>query len=172
MLMSEDLITYLSEKACKLIKNDNVINFYVGINGAFEQDSFQAIIKLKNTSFPHIRIIQVISRMEDLQFNLSADNYIYPPKAKNSRKQWQLYYRNKWITENSDFIIAYNYYIRQSFKFCLRAKKRRKNHKFSKKTTKYIFRFVKINSSLFYLLPKNADKHRQPPALRQNQRQK
>lgn len=140
MLLSEDLITYLSEEACKLIKNDNVINFYVGINGAFEQDSFQAIIKLKNTSFPHIRVIQVISRMEDLKFNLSADNYIYPPKAKNSRKQWQLYYRNKWITENSDFIIAYNYYIRQSFKFCLRAKKRRKNHKFSKKTTKYIFR--------------------------------
>ena len=108
----------------RLITQKNVDTFLVGEKGHYEQDAYQVVVGLQQTEFPKIRIILVISNMNELHnHSKSMDDFVYPLKAELGYKRWCIVHRNRYIIENTDFIIAYNQYKGRAYDFCQQAKR-------------------------------------------------
>ena len=122
----------IKKQIINLIENENVTEFWVGEIGGYEQDAYDTVLKVKQT-YPDIRIIFVISKVTDLhEINMSDksgfipqrrafDDYIFPPACELGYKRMCIVYRNRYITENADFIIAYNERQGKAYEFCKRA---------------------------------------------------
>ena len=51
-----------------------------------------------------------------------CDDFIYPDKSAMGYKKLSIVHRNRYIIENTDFIIAYNRYQGKAYDFCKVAK--------------------------------------------------
>ena len=113
----------IEEKIINLIEKENVTNFLVGEIGGFEKDAYDTILKIKKI-LPNIKIILVISRTNELHTKEERyfDDFIFPDKCAIGYKRLSIVYRNQYIIENTDFIIAYNKYKYRAHKFCEKAK--------------------------------------------------
>jgi uncharacterized phage-like protein YoqJ len=121
----------IREQAVNLIENEDVDTFLVGEKGGYEIDAYDVVLDLQK-EYPHIRIIFVISNITDLHEmggNASYvaqrrgfDDFIYPPKCELGYKRLGIVYRNRYIIENTDFIIAYNKREGKAYEFCKSAK--------------------------------------------------
>ena len=118
----------IREQAVNLIENEDVDTFLVGEKGGYEIDAYDVILDLQK-EYPHIRIYLVISQMTDLHEmgvrdgaqvieRRGFDDFILPPKCELGYKKLCIVYRNRYIIENTDFIIAYNKYEGRAYEFC------------------------------------------------------
>ncbi len=101
--LKQELIDILID----LIENKDVRTFYVGQRGDFEFLTYNTLIELQE-KYPDIQIVLVISYPEELhKTELKIDDFIYPVTAQCVYKRFAISYRNQWVAEQSDYIIAY-----------------------------------------------------------------
>lgn len=55
-------------------------------------------------------------------FDDRFDDWVYPDQCATGYKRLNIVYRNRYIIENTDFIIAYNRYQNKAYEFCKKAK--------------------------------------------------
>ncbi|MBQ7660069.1 MAG: hypothetical protein IJS26_04980 [Alphaproteobacteria bacterium] len=114
-----------------LIENEDVDTFLVGEIGGFEEDAYESVLEVKK-SYPDIKIILVISKLAELHptglddrhliyRGKYFDDFILPDKCALGYKRLGIVYRNRYIIEHADFIVAYNERHGRAFEFCKRA---------------------------------------------------
>lgn len=121
----------IKEQIINLIENEDVTTFFVGEIGGFEIDAYDSVIEVKQM-YPHISIIQVISKITELhrtgrdfcgivEYRRPCDDFIYPDKCAIGYKRLSIVYRNQFIIQHTNFIIAYNEYKGRAYNFCKQA---------------------------------------------------
>lgn len=124
----------LKKEIINLIENENVDTFLVGEIGGYEITCYDIVLEVQK-KYPQICILLVISQMTELhKMGDNNDNYIIkrrgfddfilPPKCEFGYKRLCIVYRNRFIIENTDFIIAYNKYTGKAYNFCKQAQKK------------------------------------------------
>ena len=115
-----------------LIENENVDTFLVGEIGGYEEDAYDTVLEVFK-SYPEIHITLVVSKTSEIH-NIGIDesrgiyqrrfchDWIYPSKSAVGYKRWCIVHRNRYIIENTDFIIAYNEYKGRAYEFCKQSK--------------------------------------------------
>lgn len=107
--VSESIRVSLAETVEKLIVEQDVHCFYVGNNGAFDRMALGVLKELK-TKHPHIRYFVVLAYMpgkkEEYPFESQVDT-IYPESLENVPRRYAIVHRNRWMVEQSDYLIAY-----------------------------------------------------------------
>lgn len=104
----EEIIPALRKEIINLIENKNVDTFYVGNHGHFD---FYAETVLKELSeiYPHIKYSVVLAYLprgsEGEYYDFS--NTIYPEGIEKAPLKYAIIKRNKWMIDNSDFVITY-----------------------------------------------------------------
>ena len=127
-----NLKTRLRKEIIKLIKDEDVDTFLVGEIGGYEIDAYDMVLEVQK-EYPDIRIYLVLSKLTDLHEmgvwdeayiskRRGFDDFILPPKCELGYKRLCIVYRNRYIIENTDFIIAYNEYHGKAYEFCKQAK--------------------------------------------------
>ena len=122
----------IREEVINLIENEDVDTFLVGEIGGYEVDAYDVVLDVQK-EYPHIHIYLVISKMTDLHElgvrdepyvveRRGFDDFILPPKCEFGYKKLSIVYRNRYIIENTNFIIAYNEYHGKAYEFCKQAK--------------------------------------------------
>lgn len=72
--------------------------------------------------YPHIKIMLVIAYVKDLErCSYYYNDFYYPALSELGYKRWSISYRNEWIIEATDYVIACNQYQGRAFKFCQKA---------------------------------------------------
>lgn len=115
-----------------LITTENVTEFFVGHIGGFEEDAYDSVLEVKK-NYPNIIITLIISKMSEFHYtNIKnstlknsdkyCDNFILPEKCATGYKKLSIVYRNRYIIEHADFIISYNKFKGNAYKFCQQAK--------------------------------------------------
>ncbi len=101
----------LGEIIFELLK-ENKITFYLGGYGAFDDYALEYLKKLKKESFEFETVFVTPYITESYQLNHLAgkeknyDLILYPPIEKAPLK-FAIEYRNRWMIEESDVVIAY-----------------------------------------------------------------
>ncbi|MBO6290213.1 MAG: hypothetical protein J6N45_07825 [Alphaproteobacteria bacterium] len=114
----------IAEQIRILATQHNVDTFLVGEKGSYEWDTYHTVIRLKKTEFPYIRIVLMMTSVQDLNNHQEEiDDFFFPPDVEHG-KRWCIVRRNNWIAKKADFIIAYNRYHGRAYGFCRRAKRR------------------------------------------------
>lgn len=117
-----DIIEKIKKQALRLIDEEGVDTFLVGVKGAYERDAYNAVLRIKQDN-PSIKIVFVASSMKEVNDEERYfDSFVYPDRAAIGYKRWCIVHRNNWIIENTDFIIAYNRFEGRAFEVCKRAK--------------------------------------------------
>lgn len=117
-----DIIEKVKKQAFRLIDEEDVDTFLVGVKGAYENDAYNAVLDVREER-PNIRIVLVVSSMREANEGTRLCNdVVLPDKAAIGYKRWCIVHRNNWIIENTDFIIAYNRFEGRAFEVCKRAK--------------------------------------------------
>lgn len=104
----KEIIPALRKEIINLIENKNVDTFYVGNHGHFD---FYAETVLKELSeiYPHIKYSVVLAYLprgsEGEYYDFS--NTIYPEGIEKAPLKYAIIKRNKWMIDNSDFVITY-----------------------------------------------------------------
>ena len=93
------IIIYLIEKG--------VDTFYVGNHGEFDILSSRIACDLK-TLYPNIQVIVVLCYPNELQYlKCSFHDFLMPPEVKAAPKRACIVKRNKWVVDNSDYVVSY-----------------------------------------------------------------
>ena len=122
----------IKQQIVNLIERERVDTFFVEELGGFENDAYDAVLELRS-DFPQIKVVLVISKISELnriETDESEyvshlryfDDFIYPDACAVGFKRWSIVYRNNYIVDNADFIIAYNRYKGRAYNFCKKAK--------------------------------------------------
>lgn len=120
------------QEIINLIENEDVDTFLVGEIGGYEEDVYDVVLSVQK-EYPKIRIYLVISQMRDLHETgdiyrgdwierRGFNDFILPPRCEFGYKKLCIVYRNRYLIENTDFIIAYNKYKHRAYEFCQAAK--------------------------------------------------
>lgn len=89
------------KQALRLIDEEGVDTFLVGVKGAYERDAYNAVLQIKQDN-PNIRIILVASSMKEVNDGERYfDSFIYPDQAAIGYKRWCIVHRNNWIIGNT-----------------------------------------------------------------------
>lgn len=116
------LIEKVKEQILKLIDEEDVDTFFVGVKGAYENDAYDTVLDVRKER-PNIQILLVVSNAREVNEGTRfCNDIIFPDKAEMGYKRWCIVHRNNWIIENTDFIIAYNRFGGRAFEVCKRAK--------------------------------------------------
>lgn len=118
----------LEQTIIDLIENKSVDTFYVGNQGSFDFMVRETLKRLK-VKYPHINYSVVLAYMPGKREEYEDySDTIYPDGLENVPRKFAIDRRNKWLVDNSDYVIAY---ISRSFggaaKFYELAVKRKKN---------------------------------------------
>lgn len=127
----EGLKERIKAEIINLIENEDVTEFLVGELGGYEKDAYDTVLEVQR-DYPNIRIILVISKITELHEvgecdahyvhqRRPCDDWIYPDKCATGYRRLCIVYRNRYIIENTDFIIAYNEYHGKAYEFCKQA---------------------------------------------------
>ena len=92
----------LTAEVEKLI-NEGVKNYYIGYNGSFDRIALHAVNELKKI-YNEINVYVVLSYLED---GKKFEQTIFPEGIENVPKRFAIDYRNKWMVENSEYVISY-----------------------------------------------------------------
>ncbi|MBQ7633844.1 MAG: hypothetical protein IJS88_07015 [Alphaproteobacteria bacterium] len=123
-----ELKELIKKQAIRLIEKENVTDFLVGQIGGFEQDAYDTVLNIKK-EYPHIRVILVICSPTELNLidkddsgyilhRRYFDDFICPDKCAVGYKRFCIIYRNRYIAQHTDFIIAYNCYKGRVYQIC------------------------------------------------------
>ena len=87
-----------------LITEKKVLTFYVGTQGNFDSLVYRALCCLR-TDFPHIRVYRVLAYMP--KDNGLIPDSILPEGVELVHQRYAISWRNRWMIERSDYVIAY-----------------------------------------------------------------
>ncbi len=106
--LKSELITVVTD----LVDNKGVSTFYVGNHGRFDAMSASAVRTVKQ-SHKDVKLILVVPKMNSTIENHKdyyADMYdelLIPAESDAAHYKAMITVRNKWMVENSDYIITY-----------------------------------------------------------------
>ncbi|MBQ3169460.1 MAG: hypothetical protein IJB25_12940 [Clostridia bacterium] len=86
-----------------LIENQNADRFYVGNHGCFDAHVLSVLKELSNL-YPHIQYAVVLNRMPDTQLFHAS---ILPEGIELVHPRFSISWRNRWMIDHSDFVVAY-----------------------------------------------------------------
>ena len=115
----------LKQAIIKEIEENGTDTFYVGNHGNFDRMVFSVLKELKE-KYPIIRIYVVLAYLPE---NNDEDHSytVFPEGIEEIPKRFAINFRNKWMIEQSDMVIAF---VQSSFggaaKFVEMARKKRK----------------------------------------------
>ncbi len=92
-----------------LIENKNVDMFYVGNHGGFDH-MVKKTLQLLKLDYPHISYAVVLAYMPGKKHNLvyeGCSDTIYPEGLENTPPKYAITKRNRWMINNSDYVVAY-----------------------------------------------------------------
>lgn len=95
----------LYEAIEQLICNQQVDTFYVGMQGAFDRMAYTALVELRQR-YSYIKVFRVLAYMPKPDDSDTADTII-PEGIENTHPRYAIVHRNNWMTERSDYVIAY-----------------------------------------------------------------
>ena len=95
----------LSAEIERLINEKDVNTFYVGTQGNFDRMAYAALVELRKR-YQHIIIYRVLAYMPKPGDNDTADT-IVPEGIENAHPRYAIVYRNNWMIDHSDYVIAY-----------------------------------------------------------------
>ena len=87
-----------------LITKKNITTFYVGTQGNFDSLVYRALCCLR-TDFPYIRVYRVLAYMP--KDNGLIPDSILPEGVELVHQRYAISWRNRWMIERSDYVIAY-----------------------------------------------------------------
>lgn len=87
-----------------LITKKNITTFYVGTQGNFDSLVYRALCCLR-TDFPYIRVYRVLAYMP--KDNGLIPDSILPDGVELVHQRYAISWRNRWMIERSDYVIAY-----------------------------------------------------------------
>ncbi len=99
----EDIRDTLKEEIVKLILENNVKKFYIGNNGNFDLVVKSVLNEISEifTDIEYCIVIAYLSNEKHLK------NTVYPEGIENCPKKFAIDWRNKWMVNQSDFVITY-----------------------------------------------------------------
>ena len=107
-MISENIKPKLLSVITELIEKNDVHLFYVGNHGSFDSAVFQVLKQLAQTH--DIKYYVILAYMPDHR----GDHHFYPnietllPNGIEAvPKRYAILYRNKWMVNNSDFVVTY-----------------------------------------------------------------
>ncbi len=105
---SPDSVRVILERAViSLIENESVNNFYIGNQGHFDTMAI-SILKKLTIKYPEIRYSIVLAYMPNKGNGFTDySKTIYPEELEGVPLRFAIDRRNKWILDNSDYVIAY-----------------------------------------------------------------
>ena len=95
----------LYEAIERLICNQQVDTFYVGTQGAFDRMAYAALAELRQR-FSHIKVYRVLAYMPK-PGDADTTDTIVPEGIETAHPRYAIVHRNNWMTERSDYVIAY-----------------------------------------------------------------
>lgn len=124
----------LKEQIINLIENKGIDTFFVGEIGGFENDAYDTVLEVQE-QYPNIKIVLVISKITELHpveeddsnyvyHKRPCDEWVYPDKSATGYRRLTIVYRNRWIVENTDYIIGYNRFQGRAYEFIKQAKRK------------------------------------------------
>lgn len=124
----KDIEPTLRSTLIDLIENKNICNFYVGNHGNFDHMVIRILMEL-NKIYP-IRYAVVLAYFPDKKGSpeeeISFDT-ILPDGIETVPRRFAINYRNKWMIEQSDYVVTYvKYSGGNSGKFKEAAEKKKK----------------------------------------------
>ena len=87
-----------------LITEKNIITFYVGTQGNFDSLVYRALCNLR-ADFPQIRIYRVLAYLPK-DDSLISDSILLEG-IELIHPRYAISWRNRWMIEHSDYVIAY-----------------------------------------------------------------
>ena len=100
----------LHEKIERLISHHRVNTFYVGTHGNFDRMAYATLVELRKR-YQHIKIYRVLAYMPKLsdiaQDRSVLDDTILPEGIEKVHPRYAIVYRNNWMIDHSDYVIAY-----------------------------------------------------------------
>ena len=87
-----------------LITEKNIITFYVGTQGNFDSLVYRALCNLR-ADFPQIRIYRVLAYLP--KDNSLISDSILLEGIELVHPRYAISWRNRWMIEHSDYVIAY-----------------------------------------------------------------
>lgn len=92
----------------ELITEHNVNCFFVGNNGEYDRCVASALNEMKKR-FPHIQCYIVLAYMPGRagEFSRNSLPTIYPAGLETVHPRYAITHRNRWMVNQSDYIVAY-----------------------------------------------------------------
>lgn len=106
-----DIETTLRKTLCYLIEDQGVTCFLAGGMGEFDELFAKTVRSLRST-YPKIRLCLVVpyltKRLNEQSKSLASvyDEILLPAELDGAHKKAAIPLRNRWIVENSDFVIS------------------------------------------------------------------
>lgn len=98
-----------------LILQKGVNTFYVGTNGNFDRMVQSVLIDLKK-KYPNLECCTVLAYIPGIkpEFDIGYEKleFLYPDGLEKVPKRFAIDWRNKWMVQQSDYVISY---VRHSF---------------------------------------------------------
>lgn len=99
----------LREAIIELIENQRADIFYVGSDGAYDR-MVRAVLRELSQVYPHIRYQVVLAYMPGKRQEIDWNDYaetLLPEGIETAPKRFAIYYRNRWMLRQADFVISY-----------------------------------------------------------------
>lgn len=111
-----------------LIENKNVLKFYVGNHGNFDYMVKRCLIELKKVYFIDYNVVLAyLPSKKYYKEGKKPTDTILPDNIETVPPKFAIIYRNKWMIEQSDYVVTYvKYSIGGAARFKELAEKKRK----------------------------------------------
>ncbi len=106
-VVTDDIGERLKQEIEGLILQKNVLNFYVGHQGAFDGMVLSALKSMKD-KHPQIEYSVVLAYLPNsVDSLLDEKNTLYPEGIESVPKRFAISWRNDWLISHSDYVICY-----------------------------------------------------------------
>lgn len=105
----ERLIPRLELEIERLVRDENVVCFYVGNYGGFDRIAAQAVIRTRK-KYPHIMLMLALAyHPGERPVNIpdGFDGTYYPEGLENVPKPYAIVRRNRLLVDSSDWLLCY-----------------------------------------------------------------
>lgn len=89
-----------------LIENKHVDKFYVGNQGAFDCIVRSSLEELES-EYPHIRYSVVLAYLPQKDTGYDYSHSVYPDGFESAPPKYAIVKRNRWMIDESDYVITY-----------------------------------------------------------------
>ena len=105
----ENIKESLRNMLIELIETKGVDTFYVGNQGSYDS-MVRSVLRELKVAYPHIEYAVVLAYMPREQDIYDPDHYsetMLPEGIETVPKRFAISWRNKWMINNSDYVVSY-----------------------------------------------------------------